>query len=504
MAVAEGVDRAFEELRARIAQYWDLAKVQMILFWDQRTMMPPGGAADRAEQLATLARLTHETLVSDETGRLLEEVRPFGESLEYDSDHASLLRWLRREYGKAVRVPVELRAELSRAAAQGLPVWERARRESDFGLFLPVLRHNFELRRQYVACFEPAEEDYDHLLDDFEPGMRTSEVRAIFDRLKEGLQPLLREVLDSEPPDDSFLHGTFPLAAQQELERRVLAGFGFTPESWRIDETVHPFASSAGIADIRLTTHHREHDLHSVFATMHEFGHGLYERQVGPELARTPLARGCSLGVHESQSRMWENLVGRSLPFWRRFYPDLQELFPSFGSVGLDAFYRAINRIRPSLIRIDADEVTYNFHIILRFELEQELLSGALDPADAPEAWDAKMQEYLGIDVPDVADGILQDMHWAGGNVGYFSTYSLGNIVSCQLWERIRADLPGLDDEFERGEFGSLRDWLAKHVHRHGRKYMPTELLERAVGGPIDPEPYLAYLRRKLGSIYGL
>jgi carboxypeptidase Taq len=256
---------------------------------------------------------------------------------------------------------------------------------------------------------------------------------------------------------------------------------------------------------VRLTTHHHADNLTSLFACMHEFGHGLYEYQFDRELYRTPLGRAASLGVHESQSRMWENMIGRSLPFWEGFFPSVRDAFPNqLGALDAEGFYRAVNRVQPSLIRIHADEVTYNLHIILRFELEQELVSGELEPADAREAWDARIKQYLGIDVPDVADGVLQDMHWSGGAIGYFPTYALGNVVSGQLWDRIQAELPGLDDQVRVGEFGELREWLRENVHRHGRKYMPRELLERMVGGGLDPQPLLRYLRTKFGQIYGL
>ena len=497
--------KAFEELEARAAELHHLTKVVMVLNWDQRTLMPTAGGPGRANQLGTLARLSHELLVSDELSRLLEAVGPYGETLDYDSNEASLIRFLRREHEKARRVPAELRAEMLRASSRALPVWDRARSESDFESFRPYLERNLELRREYVGYLGEADEAYDHLLDDFEPGMKTADVRSVFEQLKQGLVPLIAEIAEREPIDDSCLAGEFDLAGQHEFERRVLDAFGFTSDSWRIDETTHPFASSSSVSDIRITTHHRLGDLHSLFSTMHEFGHGLYERQVSPDLENTPLARGYSLGIHESQSRMWENLVGRGRPFWNHFYPQLQEVFRSqFAGVGLDEFYRAINAVRPSLIRIEADEATYNLHVILRFELEQELLAGGIDLRDLPELWDSKMREYLGIDAPDVADGVLQDMHWAAGHIGYFATYSLGNIVSCQLWERITSELPDLDEQFEQGEFGALREWLRVHVHCHGRKFMPPELLDRVVGGPIDPQPYLSYLRAKLGEIYAL
>jgi carboxypeptidase Taq len=495
---------AYEELRTRLAEIYDLGKLAGLAGWDQRTQMPPAGAEARAEQLGTVTRIVHERFVSADIGRLLEQLEEYEGSIDYESLEAGLIRVTRRDYEKLQQVPPELRAEMSRSGAIGQSVWVRARAESDFELFLPQLERNLELKREYVDCFEPAEEDYDLLLDDFEPGMKTAEVRAVFDTLKEGLLPLIAEIAErSEAVDDSCLEGPWPIEAQKRFERKVVDAFGYEEDSWRMDETAHPFASSMSIPDIRLTTRHHEANLTSVFAVMHEFGHGLYERQVDPAFERTPLARGTSLGLHESQSRMWENLVGRSRPFWRRFYPELQETFHErLGDVDLETFYRAVNRVKPSLIRIYADEATYNLHIILRFELEQELITGRLAAADLPEAWDAKMNEYLGVDVPDVADGVMQDTHWASGLVGYFSTYSLGNIISAQLWERVLADVPDVYDQIERAEFGELRTWLREHLHRYGRMFMPKETLERAVGNAIDPAPYLRYLRDKLGEIY--
>jgi carboxypeptidase Taq len=326
--------------------------------------------------------------------------------------------------------------------------------------------------------------------------MTTAEVRVVFDRLKEALLPLIDDAPRHEP-----LQGPFPVERQQEVERAILGRFGFDESSWRLDPTVHPFATSTGTQDIRLTTRYSEHELKALFSTMHEFGHGLYEHQVDAALERTPLARGASLGIHESQSRLWENLVGRSRPFWAHFYPVLQRAFPErLGATDLDGFLASINRVEPSLIRVDADEATYNFHIILRFELEQELIDGRLNPRELPEAWNAKMDEYLGVRVPDDRRGVLQDVHWSRGSLGYFPTYSLGNVVSVQLWERLRADVPALDEEIAAGEFGSLRSWLRDHVHRHGRKFTPRETLERAIGARIDPEPYIAYLEGKLAA----
>ncbi|HVM18129.1 MAG TPA: carboxypeptidase M32 [Gaiellaceae bacterium] len=489
-----------DRLRTRLAQVVDLRRVNSLLFWDQQTMMPAAGAAARGEHRATLDRLAHELFVADETGRMLDELESYAETLDYDSDDASLIRVVRADYEKARRVPAELRAEMTRAASEGLRAWMGAKAESDFAAFLPALERNVELRRRYIDCFDGYDEPYDVLLDDYERGMKTAEVRAIFEEVKHALVPLIREAADRDA-DDDFLRGSFPVERQEAIGREVIEAFGFRPDSWRLDHTPHPFAGGAGIDDIRITTHYRERDLDSFFATMHEYGHGLYEHQVARELERTPLGSGVSLGVHESQSRMWENLVGRSLPFWRFFYGRLQAAFPEqLGDVELERFYRAVNRVHPSLIRIHADEVTYNLHIILRFELEQDIVNGRVELRDLAQVWGERMDEYLGLEVPDDARGVLQDMHWAGGQIGYFSTYSLGNVMSVQIWERVLEDVPDLVEGFERGEFAPLREWLGENLHRHGRKYRPQELLERAVGRTIDPAPYLRYLREKHGT----
>jgi carboxypeptidase Taq len=350
-----------------------------------------------------------------------------------------------------------------------------------------------------VSCFQPEGDPYDVLLDDYEPGMRTDEVRVVFDRLREVLPGLIQAAATDE--EDPFLRGPFPEDAQRELSLELLRAWGFSDESWRLDKTIHPFCSSSGSHDIRLTTRYAENDLTSLFTAMHEMGHGLYERGVADSLEGTPLGTGCSSALHESQSRLWENVVGRSLPFWRWFHPRAQAAFPAaLGDVDVEQVHRAVNRVRRSFIRVDADEATYGLHIVLRFELEQELLFGDLAVADLPEAWNARFRELMGIEVPEDRLGVLQDVHWSSGSFGYFPTYQLGNVVSVQIWERAREALPGLDEQIEQGEFGPLAAWLGDQVYRHGRKFTPRELLERVVGSPIDPEPYVAYLQGKLGT----
>jgi carboxypeptidase Taq len=488
----------FEQLKERLAEVDDLRNAASLLFWDQRVMMPPGGSAARADAIATISRIAQERFVASDIGELLEELRGLEESSDYDSFEASLIRVTRRDFEKATRVPPELVGEMRKASAVALSAWGPAKEQSDFELLRPHLETNLELRHRYVECFDKPDETYDVLLDDYEPNMKTAEVREIFAGLKEQLVPLIREIADAGDVDDSFLQGEFDIGAQRKFGLEIAQRFGYTDEEWRLDQTPHPFMSSPGHGDIRLTTNYRPDDLSSIFATMHEFGHGVYEWGVDPSLARTPLGTGVSLGLHESQSRTWENLVGRSRSFWRYFYPSLQETFPQLASVDEEAFYRAVNKVHPSLIRIDADEVTYNMHIILRFELEQELIEDRIPVKDLPEAWNERMDEYLGIDVPDDAHGVLQDMHWAGGGLGYFPTYSLGNVISVQIWERALDDLGDLDERFERGEFGELREWLTEHVYRMGRKFTPQETIERVTGSRIDSKPYVRYLREKL------
>lgn len=501
------MEAKFLELKTRLAEIHDLNKIGWVLGWDQRTMMPPKGAAVRAEQLATLQRVAHEKFTSDEIGRLLDDLRPYEESRPYDSDEASLIRVTRRDYEKERRVPGELRAEIARAASQGNIAWIEARRQSNFAMFLPHLQKNVELKHQYVECFDEPEHVYDLLLDDYERGMKTAEVKAVFDELKKELVPLIAAVSGrADAVSDACLHGHFPAEQQRAFCLSVLERFGFSPDAWRLDPTVHPFASNSATTDIRITTKYPEDFINpALFGTMHEFGHGLYEHQISPALERTPLCRGVSLGLHESQSRMWENLVGRSRPFWKFFYPKLQATFPEqFGGVDMEAFYRAINKVQPSLIRIEADEATYGLHIILRFEVEQEIMEGRLALRDLPEAWNARMKEYFGVAVPDDAKGVLQDIHWSAGMIGYFPTYQLGNIISCQLWEKALEAMPDLDAQFERGEFTTLRNWLRENLHKHGRKFTPKETLAKMVGGPISVGPYVRYLKAKLGEIYGI
>lgn len=498
------MDDRFEELRRRLGEIHDLEKAAGLLSWDEETKMPPGGAEARAEQRATLNRIAHELQTSPELGRLLEDPSGFEEEYGHDSFEASLVRVARRDFDKATRVPSDLRAELTRAGSLAYRGWLEAREQQDYAIMLPHLERNLELRRRYVECFGPQDDPYDVVLDDYEPDMKTSEVEQIFDQLKAALVPMIRSVAEADPVDDSCLHGYFRPEAQRRVSMAIMERWGMDRASWRLDNTVHPFATSMAPADIRLTTNFHEDSIHGVLSCLHEFGHGIYERQIDPAYTRTPLAHGVSAAFHESQSRMWENLVGRNLATWRFFYPKLQQGFPDrFADVPLETFHRALNKVQPSYRRVDADEVTYCLHIILRFELERDMLAGGISLTDLPEAFNAKMREYLGLQPPNDTLGVLQDVHWSDVSFGYFPTYALGNVVSVQLWERAEADLGDLDDQFERGEFVPLREWLGEHVHRHGRAFTPQDLLQRVTGSGMDAGPYLGYLERKLGDLFG-
>jgi carboxypeptidase Taq len=494
------------ELRRHLAEVTDLRNALHLLQWDQQTMMPPRGAALRADEIATVERILHERFVSAETGRLLDAAQADLNGGSPDSDDARLISVVTRRWEKARRVPSDLAADLARAASVGQEAWVDARARSDFAAFLPHLKHNIELEHRYVECFEGYDNPYDVLLDDFEPGLRSAEVSVLFAELKTELVPLIAAIAERPGAvDDSCLHGSFPLDRQRRLVLDVLERMGFDRASWRLDDTVHPFASGLGSGDVRITTRWDETFLSmGLFGAMHECGHGLYEAGIAKELQRTPLGSGEALGLHESQSRMWENMVGRGRPFADYLAPRVAELFGgSLADLEPEAFYRAVNRVQPTFIRVEADEATYSLHIILRFELEQELISGRIAVEDLPAAWNERFESYFGLAVPDDAHGVLQDVHWAAGLFGYFPTYAIGNLVAGQLWERVRVDLPDLDARVSAGELLPLREWLREHVHRHGSKWGAAEVLDRVTGAPIAVAPFLAYLKGKLAGVYG-
>ena len=490
-------------LRLRMAELSDLHSLDLLLFWDQQTVMPPAGAEARAERAATVARVVHARESDPALGGLLETLAPWAESEDPDSDDVRLVHWARRDFERSVRVPVELAAEITKAKTLGQQAWQEARAANDFGRFRDALARHIELRHRYVECFEGYEHPYDVLLDDFEPGLETAELRPLLDGLREALVPLVAAAGRADQPrNGGVLHGHFAADDQRVALLDVLEAVGFDPDAWRLDPTVHPFAAGIAPSDIRLTTKYDESDLAvALFSGLHEFGHGLYESATDPTLFRTSLDTPVSLGVHESQSRTWENVIGRSRPFCAWVLPRLQASLPgALAGVDPDGLYRALNTVQLSLVRTDADETTYNLHIILRFELELALTEGTLTVDELPDAWDAGMERLLGVTVPGPADGVLQDVHWGAGLIGYFPTYTIGNLMASQLWERLRADVPDVDERIESGDFAPIRDWLREHVHRHGRKFPPRELLRRVTGSDLSAEPFLRYLREKLAD----
>ncbi|TES90069.1 MAG: carboxypeptidase M32 [Anaerolineales bacterium] len=494
------------ELKTILAEVEDLRTVSDVLGYDQQTQMPPGGAEARGTIMATVGRITQETFISDKVGKLLDDLEGYAKDLDPDSDDARLIKVTRRKYDKATRVPpamVAERAKLSIAANQD---WVEAKGKSDWSIFEPHMEKLIDYMHRYAGLFEPYDHVYDPLLDDYETNMKTADVKEIFENIRPKQVELIEAIAQQPQIDDSFLHQHFDAGKQLEVSREVITKIGYDWDRGRMDEVHHPFAQNLGYGDQRITYWMDEEFFNPhLFAGMHEAGHATYEQGVPKDFFRTPLYGGTSYGFHESQSRMWENLVGRSKAFWEWYYPTLQGHFSSqFGKVSLDEFYNAINKVEPSLIRVEADEATYNLHIMLRMEIEIELMEGKTKVKDLPEIWNARFKQYLGISPPDDAQGVLQDVHWSFFYVGYFSTYSLGNLVSVQLWEKINEDIPDLDDHIRKGEFSILLDWLNEKVHRHGSKFEPQELVERITGSKIDGAPYIKYLNEKYSEIYGL
>jgi carboxypeptidase Taq len=496
-----------DRLRRRLAEVKNINSANAVLSWDQHTYMPPGGAGTRAEQMATLARLAHDIFTAEETGEILDAAAEEVQGLPADSIDAALIRVARRDYDHAVRIPAPFVAALRRHAALANPVWVEARANNDYPSFAPFLEQTVQFSRELADYLGYPEQRYDALLDQYEPGMLTGQVQTLFEQLKGEVVPLVAAIAGSGVSiDDAILHRPYDEGKQERFGIQVVEQFGYDFNRGRQDRTVHPFATEFSPNDVRITTRFDPNFLNmAIFGTMHESGHAMYGQGISQEFIGTPLDGGSSLGVHESQSRLWENIVGRSRPFWSHFYPHLQQAFPQqLGTVPLSRFYAAINKVQPSLIRVEADEVTYNLHIMLRFEMELDLLEGRITAREAPDVWNEKMQEYLGIRPPSDTLGILQDTHWSGGLFGYFSTYSLGNILSVQFYEAALAAHPSIPSEIEAGRFETLRGWLTEHIYRYGRMFEPVELVERATGRPLTIDPYVSYLKTKFGELYRL
>jgi carboxypeptidase Taq len=498
---------ALAQLKSRLLEIDDIRHAADVLRWDQTTYMPPGGASARGRQIATLTQLAHQRFTDPEIGRLLDEAARATEGMPYDSDEASLVRVTRREWEQSTKIPTALVAEMNEHAAKSYQAWTTARPANDFAAVAPLLEKNLELSRKMANCFPGYDHIADPLIDFSDYGMKAATVRALFRTLRGGLVPIMRAITSRPEVDDSCLKRRTPEADQLAFGVAVIKRFGYDFERGRQDKTHHPYMTKFSLGDVRITTRLREEDLSDgLFATLHECGHALYEQGIDMGLEGTPLASGTSSGVHESQSRMWENLVGRSAGFWEFFYPEIQRAFPKqLGDVPRETFYKAINKVARSLIRVDADEVTYNLHVMLRFELELDMLEGKLAVKDLARVWRERFEADFGIPVPDDRNGCLQDVHWFAGPIGgVFQGYTIGNVMSAQLYQSALRAKPSIVDEIRRGEFATLHGWLCENVYRHGAKFTADEIIQRATGRALQTEPYLDYLWGKYQPLYDL
>ncbi len=496
----------FDDVCKHVRQANLLLTAGAVLDWDERTKMPAANAEYRAEQTALLAGLLHQRWTDAAFVGKVTELAAGPLAADAASETAVTIRRIKRQVDKKTKLPQSLVEELTRTAVLGQSAWEKARPGNDFAHFLPWLTRTYELKRQQAEALGYRQTAYDALLDDYEPEELTANVGRVLTELREKLVPLVAAIAGSKLcPEKSVLSREYPVDAQEAFGKEAAAAIGFEFDRGRLDVTAHPFCTTLGPHDCRITTRYDGHFFNAAFfGILHEAGHGIYEQGLPPEKFGLPLGEAVSLGIHESQSRMWENLVGRSRPFWRHFYGTAQARFPAaLGNVDGETFYFAINDVRPSLIRVEADEATYNLHILIRFELEQALLSGDLPPADAPQAWNEKYRQYLGIASETDANGVMQDVHWSAGLVGYFPTYTLGNLYAAQFFAAADRELGGLHEQFARGEFCPLRDWLRQNIHRHGQRYTAAELVKQVTGQELSSAPLMKHLTGKYGELYG-
>jgi carboxypeptidase Taq len=488
---------------AELKQIAVLSSVGSVLGWDERTQMPPRGAEFRAEQLSLLATMIHQRFTSPKIGDWLQQL----EESPLDEESAANVRETRRSYNRETKIPSSLIEEETRTEVMAQQAWADARKNSDFAAFAPWLEKILPLKLQRAKCLGYSAHPYDALLDQFEPTETTANLNRVFESLRDPLVELIARIKDSPTPAPAeILERNYPAAQQEALARQAATAVGFDFTAGRLDTSLHPFCSGLGPGDTRMTTRYDEkYFSDAFFGVLHETGHALYNQGLQTKHFGTPLGSAVSLGIHESQSRMWENLVGRSRSFWTFFLPRARATFPeALNGVTDDQWYRAINDVRPSFIRTESDEATYNLHILLRFELEQAMMTGDLTIGDLPGAWNERMKKYLGITPPDAARGVLQDIHWAGGAIGYFPTYTLGNLYAAQFFEAARKDLGDLDAQFARGEFSPLLNWLRANIHQHGERYSAGQLAQRVTGKELTAEPLLRHLRKKAAEVYGV
>ncbi|MYD62673.1 MAG: carboxypeptidase M32 [Gemmatimonadetes bacterium] len=501
------VNSTYQQLIAEIKQISLLGSCAGVLGWDKQTYMPKGGAGHRAEQLALLSGMIHERATAPQIGDYLAEIENSDLISDPHSEAAINVRELRRDYDRAIKLPQSLVEELARVATIAQQVWREAREKSDYALFQPHLTKILDLKHQEVSALNTGETSYDTLLDDYEPGETTENLTRVFSGLRDELVELVGAIAESgKKPDENILTRTYPIDQQEEFGKTAAAQIGFNFDNGRLDITTHPFCSGIGPGDTRLTTRYNTHFFsESFFSIMHEAGHGIYDQGLNDEHYGTPMGGSVSLGIHESQSRMWENFVGRSEAFWTHFYPKMQTAFPdALSDVSQRDFYAAINAVAPSYIRVEADEATYNLHIMLRFELEQALIDGGLKAEDVPGVWNETFEKYLGLTPPDDALGCLQDIHWSGGGIGYFPTYALGNLYAAQFFEQARQEVGDLNAQFAEGVFEPLKNWLTEKIYSQGQRYRANELIEVVTGKPLSHEPLMRHLRAKYEPLYGI
>lgn len=471
--------------------------------WDQQTYMPRGGADARGEHVGSLSRQQHEIFTDQVTGDLLTAC---ASEVDSSSDEGAMVRAVQRDFDLATKIPAALVERKSKLAVEAHERWVESRKSNEFLQFAPYLEQMYEICREEAECFGYKDHIYDALLDQYEEGATAADCRAMFDALRAPTVELVKAIRSCPPVDDSKLYGDWSIEAQRQFTESIVQAIGFDMSRGRQDIAPHPFCTGWSVGDIRLTTRYKPYIGSAIFGSLHEAGHGMYEQGSPASWDRSMpfLCGGVSLGLHESQSRLWENIVGRSMPFWKRFLPTLQSAFPALSGFRADEWYRAINKVEPSLIRVEADEVTYNLHVMIRFEIECDVLEGSMQVKDIPEVWNAKYEEYLGVRPPTDSDGCLQDVHWSQGSIGYFPTYSMGNLLSYQIWNQLRSEVGDTDMLIEQGQFAMIHDWLKLKIYSQGRRYKPKELVQRVTGKPMGAEDYIAGLGAKYRDLYGI
>lgn len=490
----------YDEFIGYVKELYDIGKASELIGWDQETYMPPKSIEGRGYMLSTLSGIYHEKLVSEKMGKYIDEL---SKNNDLTDEQKANVREIKRVYDKNTKVPLKLVKEIAKTSSLGTEAWQRARKEKDFKIFQPYLKKMVGLKKEFAEAIGYEDKAYDVLIDDFEPYTTVKDIEPVFSELKKNLVPIVKKIIESKTKTENILDQHFDVDKQKKFGIEIIKNMGFDFEHGRLDSSAHPFTSGS-CDDVRLTTFKEGHGFH-LFAIMHEAGHGLYEQGYKKENYRTPLAEAVSLGYHESQSRMWENLVGRSMPFWKYYYPKLQNIFPEqLKKYSVEDFYHAINIVKPSLIRVDADEATYNLHILLRYDIEKSLFDDKITPKETPTIWNQKMEEYLGIKPENGAVGVLQDIHWSQGLFGYFPTYTLGNLYSVQLFNQAKKDIPDLEEKISNGNLHALKEWLNKNVHEYGKLYPAKELTQKITGEALNPDYFVKYLKNKFGPIYNV